>query len=72
MLFQKKKETLDVGGMNCGHCEETVEKGLGGLPGVSKVQADHKKGRVDVFYKGDPPDMEAVKKKVVEMGYEVA
>lgn len=71
MLFSKK-ETLAVQGMSCSHCEQAVEKGVAGLTGVAKVKADHKKGQVAVFYKGEPPDMEAVKKKVVELGYELA
>ena len=73
MLFSSsKKETLAVQGMSCSHCEQTVEKGLRDLPGVHKVKADHKQGRVEVFYKGDAPDMEAVRKKIADLGYEVA
>ena len=73
MLFSKtKKETLIVQGMTCSHCEQTVEKGLRELPGIEKVKADHKQNRVAVFYKGDVPDMEAVRKKIVDLGYEVA
>ena len=70
MLFSRK-EALDVQGMSCSHCEQTVVKGLQDLPGVHKVKADHERDRVEVFYKGDVPDMEAVRKKIVEMGYEV-
>lgn len=73
MLFGKKKvETLAVNGMSCGHCEQTVENGLQGLPGVDKVKADHEGNKVEIFYKGEKPDLEAVRKKIVELGYEVA
>ena len=71
MLFGSKKETVVVKGMTCSHCEKTVVDGVGDLDGVSKVKASAGADRVDVFYKGDAPDMEQVKKKIVELGYEV-
>ena len=71
MLFGSKKETLTVRGMSCLHCEQSVIDGVGGLDGVKKVKASADADRVDVFYKGDAPDMEQVKEKIVELGYEV-
>ena len=72
MLFSKtKKETLAVQGMSCSHCEQTVEKGLRELPGIKRVKADHKQNRVEIFYSGGPLDVEVVRKKIVELGYEV-
>ena len=71
MLFSKK-HTLVVKGMSCGHCEQNVEKGLSSLDGVRKVKADHEKSQVTLYYKGDPPEMEAVKVQITELGYEVA
>ena len=71
MLFGSKKETVVVKGMTCSHCEKTVVDGVGDLDGVSKVKASAGADRVDVFYNGDAPDMEQVKKKIVELGYEV-
>ena len=71
MLFSKR-EVLAVKGMSCGHCEQSVEKSLSVVDGVKKVKADHTKGQVTVYYKGDPPEMEAVKVQIVELGYEVA
>ena len=72
MFFAKqKKEVLTVKGMTCSHCEQAVEKGVGAIAGVSKVKANAAGDAVDVFYKGDAPDMAAVKAKIVELGYEV-
>ncbi len=72
MLFEKSlKETLSVEGMSCAHCEHAVESGLKSVAGVTKVRADHKKGQVEVYYKGQPPDREAVRGKIVELGYSV-
>lgn len=72
MLFGRKKETLAVLGMTCSHCEQSVIDGVGSLDGVSKVKANADADRVEVFYKGDAPNMEQVKEKIVELGYEVA
>jgi copper chaperone CopZ len=73
MLFSKTKEAkLRVAGMSCGHCEKAVEKGLAGVAGIAKVRADHEAGAVTLRYKGDPPDLAAVRAKVTELGYEPA
>ncbi len=71
MLFGKK-ERIAVRGMSCGHCEQTVQDGLSGIAGVTKVKASHSKGEVSVYYKGDPPDGDAIRKQIVELGFEVA
>ena len=73
MFFSKmKKERLAVQGMSCSHCEQAVEKGLQDLKGVKKVKADHEQNLVEVFYRGELPDLETVRKKIVDLGYEVA
>ena len=72
MLFSRgKKETLSVRGMSCPHCEQAVEKGVQEMPGINKVKANHEKDRVEIFYKGNVPDLEAVSRKITDLGYEV-
>ena len=71
MLFSKR-EILEVRGMSCAHCEKTVERGLQEVPGVRRAKADHTQDRVKVFFKGEAPDMQAVREKIVDLGYEVA
>jgi copper chaperone len=71
MLFGRKKETLAVRGMVCSHCEKSVVDGVGEMDGVTKVKANADADRVEVFYKGDMPDMASIKSKIVELGYEV-
>jgi len=72
MLFSRlKKEVLTVTGMSCGHCEQAVVKGVQDLPGVEKAKADHGKNRVEIFYKETAPDMDAVRQRIVDLGYEV-
>ncbi len=70
MLFSKK-ENIEVKGMSCSHCEQSIVDGLAGMPGVEKVKADHKKDAVTVYHKRSLPDMDEIKRKVVELGFEV-
>ena len=71
VLFSRlKKVSLVVRGVSCAHCEGTVEKGLVELPRVDKVKASHSKNLVEVYYKEGRPDLEAVRRKVAELGYE--
>lgn len=67
-----KKAKLQVTGMSCGHCEQTVEKGLADLAGVAKVKANHGKDLVTISYKGERPSIDEVKAKVEDLGYEAA
>ena len=70
MLFSKK-ETIVVKGMTCSHCEQTVVDSLAGIAGVDRVKANHKRDRVTVYHKGSIPDLQEIKKKVAELGFEV-
>jgi copper ion binding protein len=65
------KEILKVTGMSCGHCKMTVEKAVGSVPGVEKVDADFQKHRVTVSYREDPSTLDKVKAAITEAGYVV-
>ncbi|MFJ5802759.1 heavy-metal-associated domain-containing protein [Streptomyces decoyicus] len=62
--------TYKVTGMTCGHCEGAVTSELGGLAGVSSVQAVAATGLVTVTSKA-PLDEDAVRAAVDEAGYEL-
>lgn len=62
---------LTVTGMTCDGCERSVGNAIGRLSGVSKVEADHRTGRVLVEAEG-PIDGEAVRDAVEDAGYDVA
>ncbi|KOG38251.1 heavy-metal-associated domain-containing protein [Streptomyces decoyicus] len=62
--------TYKVTGMTCGHCEGAVTSELGGLAGVSSVQAVATTGLVTVTSKA-PLDEDAVRAAVDEAGYEL-
>ena len=58
--------TITVEGMSCGHCEETVEKALSGVDGVTAAAADRQAERARV--EGDA-DVAALVHAVEEAGY---
>lgn len=60
---------LKVKGMMCGHCVMHVEKAAASVDGVVSAKADLEKGQVTVEHNG--ADINVVKQKITEAGYEV-
>lgn len=58
--------TIDVDGMSCGGCEESVEEALRGVPGVIEAEADRERGIAKVEGDTDAQDLVAA---VEEAGY---
>ncbi len=58
--------TIQVNGMNCGHCEQSVVEALEDLPGVSTASADHETGTATVEGDTDTDELLAV---VEDAGY---
>jgi len=69
--FSRADITLKVSGMSCGHCKEAVERSIGVLPGVSKVEANVKDGKVEVSYNTSEVSLDDIKKAVEDAGYDV-
>jgi sulfite exporter TauE/SafE/copper chaperone CopZ len=61
--------TLRVRDMSCGACEQRIERGLAGRPGVSRVRADHVRGTVRVAYDPALVQLEAIKTALGELHY---
>jgi copper chaperone CopZ len=71
-LFNKNKESIQVQGMSCEHCEKSVKEALEKLPGIKKAEADHKKGRVNVRYEAvNKPKRDALSRAIEEAGYQM-
>ena len=51
MIFFKKKQEIEVGGMGCTGCEQKVEKALKEIPEVITAKADHKTGKAVITSK---------------------
>lgn len=62
---------LAVDGMDCGGCEQAVERALGRLEGVVETRADHASARVEVRFDADKTGPEALVERVKAAGYEV-
>jgi copper chaperone len=61
---------MQVEGMDCGGCEESIKKSVSRLEGVQSVSADHASGRVQVTFAGEP-DEQAIRTAIEDAGFEV-
>ncbi len=61
---------LTISGMTCNHCVASVKRTLGESKGVDSVDVDLKSGKATIA--GEGFDINALSKKVEELGYEVA
>lgn len=66
-----KRETISVTGMSCNGCEQNVESALQSIEGVSRVEADHESGTVEVVLENDVAD-EDIDAAIEQAGYDVA
>ena len=62
------KKTLKIEGMMCEKCTSKVETALSALPGVTSVEANHKRGTAVVNFDGDIPD-ETLAMAVIDAGF---
>ena len=60
---------IEVDGMSCGHCEQTVEDALADVEGVTDATADNETGEVRYEGDADPAEVAAA---VEDAGYEPA
>ncbi|MCJ7857572.1 heavy-metal-associated domain-containing protein [Corynebacterium kalidii] len=58
-----------VDGMTCGHCKASVEEEIGGITGVTSVDAELSTGTVTVT--GEDLDDSTVADAVAEAGYSI-
>ncbi|QQK80060.1 heavy-metal-associated domain-containing protein [Salicibibacter cibi] len=63
---------LNVNGMSCGSCVNSIKGSVGELTGVSKVDVNFGEGIVGVSYDANQVDLEQITGKIEEQGYHVA
>ncbi len=63
------KQTFEVSGMTCGHCEKAVIRAIKGLDPQAEVAIDRSQNKVEVDSE-QPRD--ALSKVIAEEGYAVA
>jgi len=62
---------LKVSGMACNHCKAAVEKAVGVLPGISKVEANVQEGKVEIAYDPSKLSLEDIRQAIEDAGYDV-
>lgn len=67
-----EKITLNVNGMSCGHCVNSIESSVGNLHGVQNVKVHLGEGKVDVEYNPQEVSLEKIKETIDDQGYDVA
>ena len=63
------KQTLEIGGMTCGHCLRSVQQALNSLEGVTLDEL--RIGRAQVTFDEAKVSADAVAEAVRDAGYEV-
>lgn len=64
-------QRLGVEGMSCGHCVATIQKALGDLSGVRKVDVNLEKKEVSVEFDEVSIGIGAISAKIKEAGFDV-
>lgn len=67
----KQITTLNVPGMSCSHCENSVRKAVGSLEGVSGIAVSLAEKKVTVEYSPEQVDLKAIKEAIEDQGYDV-
>ena len=65
-------EAIQVEGMTCGHCVETVTKAVNSLQGISQVSVSLEDKRVTVDFDDAKTNVQEIASKIKEVGFEVA
>lgn len=61
-----------VEGMTCDHCEESIQKGVNELKGISLVEANHEDSTAHVIYNPLQTNTEEIVAAIEKRGYHVA
>ena len=64
-------KTLNVEGMSCSHCENSVKKAVGELNGVKSVAVDLKGKKVTIEFDPEKVSVETIKDTIEDQGYDV-
>ena len=62
---------LEVKGMSCGHCEQSVKDGLSSLKGVNTVEVQLDEGKVNVNYDKNEITLDEICDTIEDLGYDV-
>lgn len=63
--------SINVSGMKCGGCENTVTTALKAINGVLSVKASHQDKKIDVEFDPDKTDLDEIEDAITEAGFNV-
>ena len=66
------ERVVEVQGMTCEGCEDTIRAALGRLDGIVTVEADYRANQVGVRYDADRVSEAAIRQRLHLAGYDVA
>ncbi len=67
-----KTISLNVKGMSCSGCEETINESVQKITGVTECIASFKDGKANVKYDTTKTNLKAISKAITSAGYEVS
>lgn len=65
------KEVLNVEGMSCNHCVNSIETSVGELDGVSTVNVNLDQGNVTVEFDEAKTSLVQIKETIEDQGYDI-
>ena len=65
------QSVLNVDGMTCQHCVQTVNETVGKMAGVEKVVVDLDQKKVTVNYDDSKSKLDDISARIVEAGFQV-
>ncbi|RPI77630.1 MAG: copper chaperone [Desulfobacteraceae bacterium] len=63
-----EKKTLFIPNISCGHCIMTIQRELGELNGIKKVEGDPQTKKIEVSYDA-PADLDKIKQVLMEINF---
>lgn len=67
----KEVISLRVEGMSCMHCVKSIQKAVGDLNGVDRVEVDLQAGKVRVDYSPELVSVDTIKNVIEDQGYRI-
>lgn len=67
-----QQTTLNVQGMSCAHCVNSIEGSVGKMNGVETVKVHLQEGKVEVTFDPAVVDVRDITETIEEQGYEIA
>lgn len=66
-----KNITLNVQGMSCGHCVNSIEGSVGQLEGINQVIVKLNDAQVEVTFNESQVSLDIIKETIEDQGYKV-